>query len=99
LPEDEDYLRDLGVSEILERDADIAALMRERHPDGIDALLDLVSYNLPNASTPTPQHSSQAVEALHRTQRPAKNRGATTSWRCRARRTWSAWANYWTRAP
>jgi NADPH2:quinone reductase len=44
LPEDENYLRDLGASEVLERDADIAALVRERHPDGIDALLDLVSY-------------------------------------------------------
>jgi NADPH:quinone reductase-like Zn-dependent oxidoreductase len=46
LPEDEDYLRDLGLSEVLERDADIAAVVRERHPDGIDALLDLVSYTL-----------------------------------------------------
>jgi NADPH:quinone reductase-like Zn-dependent oxidoreductase len=45
LPEDEDYLRDLGVSELLERDADIAAVVRERHPEGIDALLDLVSYS------------------------------------------------------
>lgn len=44
LPEDEDYLRDLGLSEMLERDADISALVRERHPDGVDALLDLVSY-------------------------------------------------------
>jgi NADPH:quinone reductase-like Zn-dependent oxidoreductase len=44
LPEDEDYLRDLGVSEVLERDADIAAVVRERHPDGVDALLDVVSY-------------------------------------------------------
>ena len=44
LPEDEDYLRDLGVSEMLERDADIAQVVRERHPDGVDALLDLVSY-------------------------------------------------------
>jgi NADPH:quinone reductase len=44
LPEDEDYLRDLGVSEMLERDADIAAVVRKRHPDGVDALLDLVSY-------------------------------------------------------
>jgi NADPH2:quinone reductase len=44
LSEDEDYLRGLGVSEMLERDADIAALVRERHPDGIDALLDLVSH-------------------------------------------------------
>jgi NADPH:quinone reductase len=37
LPEDEDYLRDLGVSEVLDRRAGTA-------PDGIDALLDLVSY-------------------------------------------------------
>jgi len=44
LPEDEDYLLDLGVSEVLERDADVAALVRERYPDGVDALLDLVSY-------------------------------------------------------
>ena len=44
LPEDEDYLRDLGVSEILPRGADIAAFVHERYPDGIEALLDLVSY-------------------------------------------------------
>jgi NADPH2:quinone reductase len=44
LPEDEDYLRDLGVSEVLERETDIVAVLRERHPDGVDALLDLVSY-------------------------------------------------------
>jgi NADPH:quinone reductase len=29
---------------VLERDADIAAVVRERHPDGVDALLDVVSY-------------------------------------------------------
>jgi NADPH2:quinone reductase len=44
LPEDEEYLRDLGVSEVHERDADIAALVHERYPDGVDALLDLVSF-------------------------------------------------------
>jgi NADPH2:quinone reductase len=44
LPEDEDYLRDLGVSEVLEREADVAALVQERYPEGIEALLDLVSY-------------------------------------------------------
>ena len=44
LPEDEEYLKDLGVSEILPRDADIAALVHERYPEGIEALLDLVSY-------------------------------------------------------
>jgi NADPH:quinone reductase len=44
LPEDEDYLREPGVSEVLERDADVAALVHERYPEGIEALLDLVSY-------------------------------------------------------
>ena len=44
LPEDEQYLRDLGVSEIVQRDGDVAELVRERHPDGVDALLELVSY-------------------------------------------------------
>jgi NADPH:quinone reductase len=44
LPEDEEYLRDLGVSEVLPRDGDLAAAARERHPDGFDAVLDLVNY-------------------------------------------------------
>jgi NADPH2:quinone reductase len=44
LPEDEEYLRELGVSEVLDRDADLAALVHERYPEGIEALLDLVSY-------------------------------------------------------
>jgi NADPH2:quinone reductase len=44
LAEDEEYLRGLGVGEQLKRDGDVAAAVRERHPDGVDALLDLVSY-------------------------------------------------------
>ena len=44
LPEDEEYLRGLGVGELLDRDVDVAAAVRERHPGGVDALLDLVSY-------------------------------------------------------
>jgi NADPH:quinone reductase len=44
LPEDEAYLRELGVSELLSRDADLAAAAREHHPDGFDAILDLVNY-------------------------------------------------------
>ena len=44
LPEDEEYLRGLGVSELLDRHADIVTAVRERHPDGVDAMLDLVSY-------------------------------------------------------
>jgi NADPH:quinone reductase len=44
LPEDESFLRDLGVSDVLARDGDIPTLVRERVPDGVDALLDLVNY-------------------------------------------------------
>jgi NADPH:quinone reductase len=44
LPEDERYLRALGVADILPRDGDLAATVRERYPDGVDALLDNVSY-------------------------------------------------------
>ena len=44
LPEDEAYLRELGVSELLPRDGDLAAAARERHPDGFDAILDCVSF-------------------------------------------------------
>jgi NADPH2:quinone reductase len=44
LPEDEAFLRDLGVSDVLPRDGDIAQLVRDLAPDGVDALLDLVNY-------------------------------------------------------
>jgi NADPH:quinone reductase len=44
LAEDADYLRNLGVTEQLDRNGDVASAVRDRHPDGVDALLDLVSY-------------------------------------------------------
>jgi NADPH:quinone reductase-like Zn-dependent oxidoreductase len=44
LTEDEEFLRDLGVTDVLPRDGDIPALARELVPDGVDALLDLVNY-------------------------------------------------------
>ena len=31
------------MAEVLDRDGDVAAQVRERHPDGVDALVDLVS--------------------------------------------------------
>lgn len=49
LPEDRDYLRGLGVSEIIDRDADAAEQLRGFRPDGVDALLDVVSF-APDAS-------------------------------------------------
>src|SRR5215211_7327011 len=57
LPEDEDYLRDLGVGEVLPREADVAALVHERYPEGIEALLDLVSY--------APEGFDTHAEVLH----------------------------------
>jgi hypothetical protein len=44
MAEDEDYLRGLSVIEFVPRDGDLAAAVRARHPDGADALLDLVSH-------------------------------------------------------
>jgi len=43
LPEDDDYLRGLGVAEVLDRTGDIAAQVRARHPEGVDALADFAS--------------------------------------------------------
>lgn len=47
--DDREYLQELGVSEVLERDSDVAEQIRERVPAGVDALLDLVSFT-PDAS-------------------------------------------------
>jgi NADPH2:quinone reductase len=43
LPEDHAYLRGLGVAEVLDRNGDVAAQVRERHPEGVDALADFAS--------------------------------------------------------
>lgn len=43
LPEDHDYLRGFAVSELIDRNVDLAAAVREAHPDGVDAILDLAS--------------------------------------------------------
>jgi hypothetical protein len=40
MPEDEEFLRALGVSETVPRDGDVAAAVKERFPDVVDALLD-----------------------------------------------------------
>jgi NADPH:quinone reductase-like Zn-dependent oxidoreductase len=43
-PEDDAYLRELKVSELVDRDGDVAAAVRAIRPDGVDAIIDLVSY-------------------------------------------------------
>lgn len=44
LPEDREYLLGLGAAEVIDRNADVTAQVRERHPEGVDAILDLVSF-------------------------------------------------------
>ncbi|HEX6702345.1 MAG TPA: NADP-dependent oxidoreductase [Gaiellaceae bacterium] len=44
LADDADHLRELGVGETFDRKADLNASVRERCPDGVDAILDLVNH-------------------------------------------------------
>jgi NADPH:quinone reductase-like Zn-dependent oxidoreductase len=44
LSEDEDYLRGLGVSEVVARDGDVAEAVRDRVPDGVDVLIDVATF-------------------------------------------------------
>ncbi len=44
LPEDSQYLRELGVAEIIDRNADLDTTVHQHHPDGVDAILDLVNF-------------------------------------------------------
>ncbi|HEX9030696.1 MAG TPA: NADP-dependent oxidoreductase [Streptosporangiaceae bacterium] len=44
LPEDEEYLRDLGAAEIVEPGDGLIDAVRSRYPDGLDGLIDMVSY-------------------------------------------------------
>jgi NADPH:quinone reductase-like Zn-dependent oxidoreductase len=37
-------LRGLGVTEVVPREGDVGAAVRERFPDGVHALLDLINY-------------------------------------------------------
>lgn len=46
LPEDHDYLRGLGAGEVIDRNAEVAAAVREAHPDGVAAIVDVVSQTL-----------------------------------------------------
>lgn len=43
LPEDEPSLRELGAGEFVDFQGDVAAAVRERYPDGVDALIDVVN--------------------------------------------------------
>jgi len=45
LPEDHDYLRALGVTELIDRNADLAIAVSEAHPEGVEAILDLANFS------------------------------------------------------
>jgi NADPH2:quinone reductase len=44
LAEDEEYVRGLGLSDLVPREGEVVAAVRDRYRDGVDALLDLVNY-------------------------------------------------------
>jgi NADPH:quinone reductase len=44
LSEDVDYVRELGAAEVPDRNADVETMLRDRYSEGVDAVLDLVSY-------------------------------------------------------
>jgi NADPH:quinone reductase-like Zn-dependent oxidoreductase len=43
LPDDEAFLRGLGVDDVLPREGDLVSAVRGRHPNGVDALVDVVT--------------------------------------------------------
>ncbi len=45
LPEDHDYLRSLGVDDVVGRETDVTAAVREIEPGGVAALIDTVSMS------------------------------------------------------
>ncbi len=86
LPEDGQYLRGLGVSEVLPREGDVAAAVRERFPDGVDALLDLVNY-APGTYDAALRDGARIASPPAP---PARALAAPWSWRSRRRRTSTA---------
>lgn len=44
-PDDEEYVRDLGAAETIDYTSeDVVSEIRERHPDGVEGLVDLVNF-------------------------------------------------------
>src|SRR5829696_2482136 len=78
LPGDEEYLRELGVGEILPREADVAALVHERSPEGIDAHAEVLHDDgrgaspLSAAGEGSERHNVGAVPSQENLQRLAR---------------------------
>jgi hypothetical protein len=72
LPDDHDYLQRLGVSDLIDRNKNIDATVREAHPDGVDAILDAVSFT-PDTSTGLSRRDWR-IHWRIRPKRPARRR-------------------------
>ena len=98
LPEDQDYLRGLGAAEVLDRNADIVAAVRERYPDGVDALLDLVSSDPEalNAYAAVVRDGGRIASSVGAA---GQGPGRTNVSALPGRETWSAWPGCWPTAP
>jgi len=74
LEEDANYLRELGVTERLERDGDVAAAVRDGHPDGVDAARSRLLTRREGSTV----RSGTVGASPPRTARPEKGRVAPT---------------------
>ncbi len=67
-PGDEGFVTDLGAAETVDYTGDTVATIRERYPDGIDALIDAVS--------PDAESFQHAISVVRKGGRAASTRGA-----------------------
>ena len=65
LAEDEAYLRELGVAEFVPREGDVSAEVRQRYPDGVDALIDLVSFGAPGTYEPALKEGGRVASSVN----------------------------------
>lgn len=65
--EDVEFLQELGAAEVIDRHADVVAAVRERHPAGVDVLIDLVSRDPASFTTvaSTVKPGARAVSTLN----------------------------------
>lgn len=70
LPEDERFLRDLGAAEVVDHRSGIVDAVCARHPDGVDGLVDLVSYQQQLMENVALLKRGGRVASLHRSTDP-----------------------------
>ena len=87
LPEDDEYLRGLGVSRAARPQPTRPTRRARRYPDGVDALLDLVSYSPDDFNANAGRAQGRRARPPRRCRRPATDPAAPTSWPCPRPRT------------